>query len=171
MIFKYEIIVEAMKMLKLSYPELSKLSGVPESTLKKLTHGESEDPRLSTLYGVFKYLGLSIDRACGLAPERDIHKEAAEHNVSIAKALQERLIMQDDKIGTLKDTIAEQKAEIAAKDAKIEAKDKSIAHRDAIIKSKDMWIKTLIGVIIAMVIVFGLVCLIHGQVDLELVGK
>lgn len=171
MIFKYEVISEAMKMLKLSYPELSKLSGIPESTLKKLTHGESEDPRLSTLYGVCKYLGLSIDRACGLAPERDMHKEAAEHNVSMAKALQERLAMQDEKIDALKEKISEYKAEIAAKNAAIEEKEKRIAYREEVIKSKDKWIKILIGVIVVMVVVFGFVALMHSQADMELLGK
>lgn len=155
MVFKHEVIGEAMKLLGITYPALSKLSGVSESTLKKLAHGESESPGLLTLYNVFKPLGLSIDRACGLAPERDIQKEAAEHNVSIAKALQERLAMQDDKISALKDIIAEQKSEIAAKSATIVERDKSIAYREEIIQSRDKLIKTLVGIIVAMVFVFG----------------
>ena len=103
-----------MKIQGMSFPALAKLSGTPESTLKKLARGESEDPRLSSVQPAFKVLGLSIDRACGLAPERDMEKEAAQHNVSMATALQERLVMQEDKVSALKDTIAEQKAEIAS---------------------------------------------------------
>ena len=152
MIFKYEVINEAMKIQGLTFPALAKLCGTPESTLKKLARGESEDPRLSSLQPPFKVMGLSLDRACGLAPERDMEKEAAQHNVSMAKALQERLSMQDDKISNLKDVIAEQKAELAAKSAIIDAKNASIAHRDQIIKDKDIWIRILVGVIVVIVL-------------------
>ena len=152
MIFKYEVINEAMKIQGLTFPALAKLCGTPESTLKKLARGESEDPRLSSLQPPFKVMGLSLDRACGLAPERDMEKEAAQHNVSMAKALQERLSMQDDKISSLKDVIAEQKAELAAKSAIIDAKNASIAHRDQIIKDKDIWIRILVGVIMIIVL-------------------
>lgn len=150
--FKHEVIAEAMKIQGMSFPTLAKLSGTPESTLKKLARGESEDPRLSSIHPSFRVLGLSIDRACGLAPERDMEKEAAAHNVSMAKALQERLAMQDDKISELRDIISEQKAEIAAKSAIIEAKDKSIAHRDEIIRGKDKWIHILVSVIVVIVL-------------------
>lgn len=152
MIFKYEVINEAMKIQGLTFPALAKLCGTPESTLKKLARGESEDPRLSSLQPPFKVMGLSLDRACGLAPERDMEKEAAQHNVSMAKALQERLSMQDDKISNLKDVIAEQKAELAAKSAIIDAKNASIAHRDQIIRGKDIWIRVLVGVIVVIVL-------------------
>lgn len=152
MVFRFEVITEAMKIQGLTFPALSKLSGTPESTLKKLARGESEDPRISTLHSPFKVLGLSIDRACGLAPERDMEKEAANHNVSMAKALQERLAMQDDKISDLRDIISEQKAEIAAKSAIIEAREKSISHRDEIIRSKDKWIRILVGIIVVIVL-------------------
>ena len=150
--FKYEVISEAMKIQGISFPTLSKLCGTPESTLKKLARGESEDPRISSLHPPFRVLGLSIDRACGLAPERDMQKEAASHNVTMAAALQERLAMQDDKISSLRDVIAEQKAEIAAKSATIEAMDKSIAHRDQIIRGKDRWISILVCVIVLVVL-------------------
>lgn len=152
MVFKYEVITEAMKIQGMSFPTLAKLCGTPESTLKKLARGESEDPRLSSIHPSFKVLGLSIDRACGLAPERDMEKEAATHNVTMAKALQERLTMQDDKISDLRDIIAEQKAEIAAKCATIEAKNASIAHRDQIIRGKDRWICILAGIIVVIVL-------------------
>ena len=150
--FNYAVIAEAMKLMKMTVPALSKLCGTPESTIKKLVRGEIENPTLTTITPVFRVLGLSIDRACGLAPERDIAKEAAEHNVSMVTALQERLSMQDEKIAALKDTIAEQRAEIAAKAATIEAREKSIAHRDQIIRNKDRWIFILVGVVAAFVV-------------------
>ena len=152
MIFKYEVINEAMKIQGITFPTLAKLCGTPESTLKKLARGESEDPRLSSIQPSFKVLGLSIDRACGLAPERDMEKEAAAHNVSMAKALQERLAMQDDRINGLRDIITEQKAEIAAKTATIDAMDRSISHRDHIIRGKDRWISILACVIVLVVL-------------------
>ena len=146
--FRYEIILEAMKLQGVTFPTLAKLSGIPESTIKKIAYGESEDPRLSTLQPIFKVLGLSIDRACELAPERDIAKESAQHNVSMVTALQERLSMQDGKMDGLRDMITEQKAEIASQKATIAAREASIAHRDKIIRSKDKWIAVLAGVII-----------------------
>ena len=157
-----------MKLLKLSFPALSQMCGTPESTLKKLARGEIEDPRIGTLIPPFKVLGLSVDRACGLAPERDMTKEAAAHNVSIATALQERLSMQDEKISALKDTISEQRAEIASQAAKIEARDKSIAHRDQIIRNKDRWIVILVGVI-AFVVIMDLMFANHGWFDFGLI--
>lgn len=150
--FRHEVIPEAMKLQGVSFPKLEELSGTPESTLKKLARGETKDPRLSSIYPAFNVLGLSIDRACGLAPERDMSKEAATHNVSMAKAMQERLAMQDDRINSLRDVISEQKAEIAAKAATIEAKDKSISHRDEIIRGKDKWIHILVGVIVVIIL-------------------
>lgn len=146
--FRYEIIAEAMKLQGISYPKLEELSGIPVSTLKKLTRGESENPGLNTIQPVFRVLGLSIDRACGLAPERDISKESAQHNVSMTTALQERLSMQDIKLDGLRDALAEQKAEIASQKATIAARESSIAHRDKIIRTKDKWIAILAGVII-----------------------
>lgn len=147
--FRYEVIAEAMKLQGISYPKLEELSGIPASTLKKLTRGESENPGLSTIQPVFRVLGLSIDRACGLAPERDIAKESAQHNVSMVTALQERLSMQDDKLGELREALSERKAEIASLSAKIDAKNESISHRDKIIRSKDKWIAILASLSVA----------------------
>ena len=150
--FRHEVIAEAMKIQKISYPRLEELSGTPESTLKKLARGETKDPRISTIFPTFMVLGLSIDRACGLAPERDMQKEAAAHNVSMVTALQERLAMQDEKMEAQTATIIRQQAEIAAQAATLEAREKSIAHRDEIIKGKDKWIKVLVGVIVFIVV-------------------
>ena len=150
--FRYEVIAEAMKLQGISYPKLEELSGIPASTLKKLTRGESENPGLSTIQPVFRVLGLSIDRACGLAPERDMQAEAAVHNVSMSTALQERLAMQDDKLRDLREALSEKKAEVASLSAKIDAKNESISHRDRIIKSKDKWIAILASLSIAFAI-------------------
>ena len=166
--FKHEVINEAMKIQHITFPTLASLCGTPESTLKKLARGESEDPRLSTIVPPFRVLGLSIDRACGLAPERDMQKEAAAHNVSMVSALQERLAMQDAALKEQNDTIIRQRAEIAAQAATIEARDKSIAHRNEIIKGKDGWIKALVGVIV-FVVMMDLMFANHGWFDFGLI--
>lgn len=145
--FRYEVMSEAMKLQGITFPRLEELSGTPESTLKKLARGETKDPRISTVFAPFKVLGLSIDRACGLAPERDLRTEAAPHEVSMYAALQERIAMQDDKLAEYRTRILEQGGTIAAQAATIEARDKSVAHRDQIIKDKDRWIRIIVGVV------------------------
>lgn len=159
--FRYEVIAEAMKIQGMSFPALAKLSGTPESTLKKLARGESEDPRLSSVQPAFKVLGLSIDRACGLAPERDMEKEAAQHNVSMATALQERLVMQEDKVSALKDTIAEQKAEIASLKATAAVTEKRVTYRDRII--------TILACVLALIVIMDLMFANHGWFDFGLI--
>lgn len=166
--FKHEVINEAMKIQKITFPALASLCGTPESTLKKLARGESEDPRLSTIVPPFRVLGLSIDRACGLAPERDMQKEAAAHNVSMVSALQERLAMQDQKLDDKREAIAQHRAEIAAQAATIEAMEKRLAYRDEIIKAKNGWIKVLVGVIV-FIVMMDLMFANHGWFDFGLI--
>jgi len=151
--FRYEVLTEAMKLQKMSFPRLEELSGTPESTLKKLARGETKDPRISTIFPPFKVLGLSIDRACGLAPERDMAKEAAVHNVSMVTALQERISMQDNKLAEYRTRILEQNGTIAAQGAKLEAREQSIAHRDQIIKDKERWLKIIVSAIAVVIVI------------------
>lgn len=165
MFFRYEVITEAMKLMKLSFPALSKLCGTPESTLKKLARGEIEEPRLGTLVPAFKVLGLSIDRACGLAPERDIAAEPALHDVSMAKALQERIGIQDAQLNDCHTTITDQAAQISALKTETAALTRSVAHRDDIISEKNREItemrtdcRRLRVALIVAVIAFMLFC-------------
>ena len=167
--FKHTVIAEAMKIHGMKLPDLSRLCGTPESTLKKLIRGESEDPRLSTIVPPFTVLGLSIDRACGLAPERDMQKEAAAHNVSMVSALQERLGMQDKQLEEKRELIAQQRAEIASQAATIESMDKRLAYRDEIIKGKDKLIRVLICVL-AFIVLMDLMFANHGWFDFGLIG-
>lgn len=159
--FNYQVIAEAMKLMKMTVPALSKLCGTPESTIKKLVRGEIENPTLTTITPVFRVLGLSIDRACGLAPERDIAKEAAEHNVSMITALQERLAMQDEKVDALKDTIADQKAKIASLEATAAVTEKRVAYRDRII--------AILACILALIVAMDLMFANHGWFDFGLI--
>ena len=151
--FRHEVISEAMKLQGMSFPKLEALSGTPVSTLKKLASGETKDPRISTIFPPFKVLGLSIDRACGLAPERDMRTEAAPHEVSMYTALQERLAIQDDKMVEYRTRILEQNGTIAAQAATIEARDKSVAHRDQIIRDKDRWLKIIVSAVAVVVVI------------------
>lgn len=103
--FKFDVIKEAMDLQGISFPKLANLCGSPESTLKKLARGEISDPRLSTLLAPFRILGLSIDRACGLAPERDMKKEPAFHDATMLQSMQERMSMQTERITTLSEQL------------------------------------------------------------------
>lgn len=61
---------------KLSYKEISELSGLPEETVKSVLHGETLDPRISTLTKLLTALG-------GL-PKSDNAERQAEEAVTVA---------------------------------------------------------------------------------------
>ena len=150
--FRFEVLREAMKIQGVTFAKLSALCGSPESTLKKLSSGDVEDPRISTILPPFRVLGLSIDRACGLAPERDMRKEAAEHEVSMVTALQERLAMQDAKLSEHRHTIMEQGAKIAAQQATLEANAASISRLEADLKAERAGNKRLQMVLVGLIV-------------------
>lgn len=124
--FRYQVIKEAMDLQNISYPDLERLSGSPVSTLKKLCTGKIEDPKLSTLLAPFRVLGLSIDRACGLAPERDMRKEPAFHDTSMLNAMQERISMQADKITDLSTKLSAEREKAKGFERMVVEKDKHI---------------------------------------------
>lgn len=80
-----------MEFQELSYPALAKLSGTPESTLRKLLQGVTKDPRISTMLPVVRALGASFDRLLGLAPKRDFEREEASYDVTIMDSLRHQL--------------------------------------------------------------------------------
>lgn len=53
-------------------PEVARLSGVPESTLRKLRYGEVKDPRVQTVQALRNYFA-GVD----LAPATPTQQEAA----------------------------------------------------------------------------------------------
>ena len=56
-----ERLKEAKKRMKLTYEELSSISGVPISTIYDLFRGVTTDPRAGTLDAIERALGLSED--------------------------------------------------------------------------------------------------------------
>ena len=56
-----ERLKEAKKRMKITYEELSSISGVPISTIYDLFRGVTTDPRAGTLEAIERALGLSDD--------------------------------------------------------------------------------------------------------------
>lgn len=145
-----EFFREIMKIRGISTARLASESGTPESTIKKLLHGDVEDPRISTLYSVAKYLGASIDRLVGLAPPRDFHEEDRAYDATLMETMQhrsqmldEQLAKKDETIDALKQRIHECEMRISVQDERLETSAKSIAMRDELIKDQRRTIKYL----------------------------
>lgn len=64
-LLRCELLRQAMTNMGLTYPMLAKISMIPESTLRKLMHGTTTDPRISTLYPVARALDTSFDDLLG----------------------------------------------------------------------------------------------------------
>lgn len=80
-----------MEFIGMSLATLSRKSGTPESTLRKLLQGVTKDPRVSTIQPIFKALELDANIALGLSPPRDYGEETARENVPLTEALQRQL--------------------------------------------------------------------------------
>lgn len=80
-----------MEFQELTFPALAKLSGTPESTLRKLLQGVTKDPRISTMLPVVRALGASFDRLLGLAPKRDFDREEASYDVTIMDSMRHQV--------------------------------------------------------------------------------
>lgn len=143
MIIRVEFLREIMKIQKKTIVQLAKDCNMSESTLKKLLNGESEDPRISTLYIVASALGASIDRLVGLAPPRDFHEENRAYDANLMETMQDRVKMLEAQVAARDATIETQRQRIhdldvcaSACEAKLEAKTASIKHRDEIISNQ-----------------------------------
>jgi len=80
--FNVELIKKILKDRKISYPELSKLSGIPKSTISQLMCGYVSSPRIDTIEAIYNALGLLdndteenlnkklIDKILKLSPEQ-----------------------------------------------------------------------------------------------------
>lgn len=158
-----EFFREIMKIRGISITKLAKECGTPESTLKKLLYGDVEDPRISTLYGIAKYLGASIDRLVGLAPPRDFKEEDRAYDATLMETMQQRVLMQDELLAKRSETIDELRQHlhecemrISIQTERLDANEKSIAHRDEIIKDNKRTIR-IMGIALAvltLVVVF-----------------
>lgn len=62
--------------VKISCAEWSKLSGIPEATIRKILSGETADPRLETILKLVASVGGSMDDLAGNKKEIEIENKA-----------------------------------------------------------------------------------------------
>ena len=72
-----EIIAES----GMSCRKIAEISNIPESTIRKIMHGETEDPRYSTVRAIILACGGSIDRLLGLPPQ-EIPAEISKYDAA-----------------------------------------------------------------------------------------
>lgn len=56
--FNVELIKKLLKERKISYPNLSKMSGIPKSTISQIMCGYISNPRIDTIEAIYNALGL-----------------------------------------------------------------------------------------------------------------
>lgn len=136
-----------MEFQNMSFPALARACGTPVSTLRKLMHGQTPDPRISSILPVVRALGASLDRLIGLAPKRDIAKEEAVFDASLMDSMRWQLDASEKQRAELQAELAALREQLDARieecgrsDARaatlelvIHAKDDVIARRDQII--------------------------------------
>lgn len=71
-----------------SCAELSKLSGVPEVTIRKILSGETPDPRFETIVKLVASMGGSMDDIAGCKKESDIENNAV---ITLKEAYESRI--------------------------------------------------------------------------------
>ena len=78
---------------------ISNLSGVPESTVKNILSGKTEDPRFETVSAIVKAMGGSLDAVYSVAKKEDVEansiitlKEAYEQRIKEIKEYYEQRI-------------------------------------------------------------------------------
>lgn len=118
-----------------SEARLAELCEVSETTFKSIRKGRNKKPRVDILYSIVALFGGSIDRLIGLAPTRDIRREGAVWDATLADGLQQRI-----------DNLTQQKAEddaelsrlrkmvLAAEKAQAHAEERCDALRERVIE-------------------------------------
>ena len=154
-----------MEFQELTFPALARLSGTPESTLRKLMQGTTKDPRISTLYPIVRALNASFDRTLGLAPERDFEREEETYdatlmdsmrhqletmmrerdavstaniaaNAELLRTLSAKVDEQDKRLNAKRSRLSEQEQEIAVLNERIGHKDKTIANLEGLFRKR-----------------------------------
>lgn len=74
-----------------SEARIADLCEISETTLKSIRKGRNRKPRIDILYSIVVLFGGSIDRLVGLAPTRDINREAAVWDGTLVDGLQQRV--------------------------------------------------------------------------------
>lgn len=133
MVIHWEYLKEIMKVRGWTYSRLESECGTPKSTLQKLFNGESEDPRISSLYAPAKALGASIDRMLDLAPPRDFAAENRAYDATLMQTMQDRVNLQQNKLDEYSATISELKSELSAARAHVNGLESAIADKNAAI--------------------------------------
>ena len=84
---------------KFTIENISKLSGIPESTVKNVFSGKTEDPRFETVSAIVKAMGGSLDAIYEIAKTDDVSgnsiitlKESYEQRLSDVKEFYEQRI-------------------------------------------------------------------------------
>ena len=86
----------------ISCSEWSKLSTVPEATIRKILSGETPDPRFDTIVKLVTSAGGSMDDIVGVKKEVEIENNAV---VVLKEAYEARIEAQSDRIEALRDRI------------------------------------------------------------------
>ena len=162
---RWDHLRKLMEFQELTFPALARLSGTPESTLRKLMQGTTKDPRISTLYPIVRALNASFDRTLGLAPERDFEREEETYdatlmdsmrhqletmmrerdavstaniaaNAELLRTLSAKVDEQDKRLNAKRSRLSEQEQEIAVLNERIGHKDKTIANLEGLFRKR-----------------------------------
>lgn len=140
---RWENLRELMRIQNLTWADLSRMSGVPESTIKKLLRGETQDPRISTLYPIVAALSASIDRLVGLAPQRDLEHEAAVYDANVMDTMRARNAELESVNAQLQATVVDQAHSLGAAEANATALQRDLEFRDKIINQRNTVVRDL----------------------------
>ena len=87
-----------------TYETVSNLSGVPESTVKNLFTGKTEDPRFETVAAIVLAMGGSLDAIYSAAKQEDVEAnavititESCEHRMADMKEHYEQRLSEKDR--------------------------------------------------------------------------
>lgn len=178
-VIRWDQLRKLMEFQDLSYPTLARMSGIPESTLRKLLQGTTKDPRISTMFPVVRALNASFDRILGLAPERDFAREEATYDVTLMDSMRHQLETmmhereavstagitanaellrtlsakvdeQDKRLDAKRSRLSEQEQEIAVLNERIDAKTKTIMSLEKLCARRRNLIYTILGFLAIM---------------------
>lgn len=71
-----------------TFETISNLSGIPESTVKNIFTGKTEDPRFETVSAIIKAMGGSLDAVYSVAKKEDVEANAV---IAIKETYEERI--------------------------------------------------------------------------------
>lgn len=86
--------------VKISCAEWSKVSGVPEATIRKILSGETPDPRFDTIFKLVSSVGGSVDDVVGGKKEAEIENQAV---LVLKETYEARIAALNDRIEALRE--------------------------------------------------------------------